>query len=181
MYVTDYMFSQLYPNIVFEQLTDDNMQTQSPPMVPPEGNPNPIAPYQPPEMAGAMDQDPNQGPPGQTFGGGEDSSNGAIEFENIKRYVLYDKLKDLRHRLELTDVDYTNPNVINILEFIDLITLFYNTFTYEDTVKLFDNLIETISTELKIKLPSRTENLPDEEFPEEAQLSPEIQAEDSIS
>ena len=180
MYLTDYMFSQLYPNLVFEQQTDNEMQAvPAEPM--PQGDPSPVNPMEHPDMAGGMD--PNQfqqGPPGEAFGGGDedfdggDGSNGAIEFENIKRYILYGKLKDLKHRLEMSDIDNNDPAVKSIMEFIDLVTVFYNTFTYEDTVKLFDSLIDSISDELKIKLPSRLDNLEDEdEIPEGPETQPE--------
>ncbi len=157
MYLTDYMFSDLYKKLVVEQ------QSQQPTQ---QYDTSPVDPIQHPEMASDQDQfQPDQG-----FNGMgsplADGSNGAVEFENIKRYILYGKLKDLKHKLEISDIDHNSPEVKNIMEFIDLITTFYNTFTYEDTVKLFDSLVDSVSIELKIKLPSRVDNLEDE-TPEE--------------
>lgn len=174
MYLTDYMFSELYPKLVIEQQADE-MQLQ-PDREAPQYDPSPVNPVEHPEIG--MPQDQFQQPPGQGFGGVEqpgmdDGSNGAVEFEDIKRYILYGKLKDLKHKLEMSDIDHNSPEVKNVMEFIDLITVFYNTFTYEDTVKLFDSLVDSVSDELKIKLPSRVDNLEDE-TPEEPVTDPQI-------
>jgi len=86
-----------------------------------------------------------------------------IKFENIKRYVLYSRLKSIRYDLETNiKIDRLDPEVINIFEFIDLLLLFYNTFTYPETIKLIDMLIEYISEKFKIKLPNRSDDLDDE-------------------
>lgn len=179
MYLTDYMFSELYPTLMVEQQTDEIQPQPDIQNAPQQYDPNPVNTIQHPEIG--MPQDQFQ-PPGQDFGGNgdvdagmiDDGSNGAVEFEDVKKYILYGKLKDLKHKLEMSNIDHNEPAVKNIMEFIDLVTVFYNTFTYEDTVKLFDSLVDSISTELKIKLPSRVDNLEDE-TPEEIVPDTEIQ------
>lgn len=140
MYFTDYMFSPLYHNLT---KTSDNIS---------EGmDPNQFG------------IDPSADPEAQD---GSEVGAEVIEFENIKKYILYGKLKEIKYRVETSDVDFTDPTIINIMEFLDLVILFYNTFSYSDIVKLLDNLVESVSVQLKIKLPSRVDNLNDEPEPE---------------
>lgn len=82
-------------------------------------------------------------------------SSGLVEFEDIKKYILYGKLKEIKLKLETSNVNRQNPDVLNMFEFLDTLLLFYNTFTYEEAQRLIDALLETVSSVLKIKTPAR--------------------------
>lgn len=88
------------------------------------------------------------------------SPDGLIEFEDIKKYIMFGKVKDLKLKLELSNLDRKNPDITNIFEFIDIIMLFYNGFTYSQIVKLLDVLMAMIQSVTKIKLPEREDNEP---------------------
>jgi hypothetical protein len=88
-----------------------------------------------------------------------------VEFENIKRYVLYERLKDIKQRLDMSDLDNRNPEVASVLEFSNLIATFFNSFSYADTVKLIDTLVDAIENILGIKLPDRVPQDSPEETP----------------
>ena len=59
-----------------------------------------------------------------------------VEFEPIKKYILFNKLKELKSKLLKTKLLRTDPTIQNIFDFIDLVIQFYNTFTYSDCKKL---------------------------------------------
>lgn len=67
-----------------------------------------------------------------------------VEFESIKRYILFNKLKELKSKLLKTKLLKTNPTIQNIFDFIDLVIQFYNTFTYSDCKKLIERISEMI-------------------------------------
>lgn len=80
---------------------------------------------------------------------------GTIEFENLKKYLLYDKLKEVKIKLEKFQLDRKDPEVVTILQFVELVSLFFNSFSYREVSELFDTLVTAISDKLKIKLPTR--------------------------
>lgn len=78
---------------------------------------------------------------------------GVVEFEDIKKYVLYGKIKDIKLKLELSNIDRQDPDVVNLFEFIDLVLLFYNTFSYDQIKKLINTIIDMSATIGKISIP----------------------------
>lgn len=76
-----------------------------------------------------------------------------IEFEELKRYILYGKIKEIKRQFEIADVDSTDSRVNSIREFLSLILIFYNTISYIDLIKLTNNLLISISEITNIKLP----------------------------
>lgn len=77
---------------------------------------------------------------------------GLVEFEDIKKQILFGKLKDIKLKLELAALDKQDPQVLNMFEFIDLVILFYNTFTYDQIQTLINNILEMTSRVLNIKI-----------------------------
>lgn len=73
----------------------------------------------------------------------------SIEFENIKKYLLYGKVKNLKSTLELSEYNNKNNNITKLKEFLDLILLFFNTFTYEQLTILVDDVITTLDSYVK--------------------------------
>ena len=82
----------------------------------------------------------------------EDTS-GLVEFEDIKKYILFGKLKKLKLQLTLLDLERTSPEVMNMFDFLNLIIVFYNTFTYEQAKQHVDVITTTVGELLNIKLP----------------------------
>lgn len=107
--------------------------------------PNPTNPMTPPTGL--------EGPP----------PSGLTQFEDIKKYILFGRLKDINRQLDLADLNKEDPQIIELMEFIDLIVYFYNTFTYEQINHIMDILSEVIATQLKIKLPDRIASPPNRE------------------
>ena len=84
--------------------------------------------------------------------GGSVAGTGDVEFEDIKRYVLFGRLKDIKLKLEMANIDRKDPDILNLFEFIDLALLFYNTFTYDQIRTLINTIIDMASSILKIKV-----------------------------
>ena len=102
-------------------------------------------------------------------------ANDPVEFEDLKKYVLYNKLKDVKLRLEMLQLDRKDPEVISILQFVELVSLFFNSFSYQESVDFFDTLVVAISEKLNIELPKREFEEPPTK-PEEVQQAPMAQA-----
>ena len=77
-----------------------------------------------------------------------------VEFEPIKKYILFNKLKELKSKLLKTKLLRTDPTIQNIFDFIDLVIQFYNTFTYSDCKKLIERITEMIIIANKIQVNS---------------------------
>lgn len=103
---------------------------------------------------------------GDQFGQEENEPDQAVEFEDIKKYILFGKLKELKTKLNYIGLNTKDPNAQNILEFLDLIILFYHTFSYVDAQRLVDTLIQRSSELLNVKVPERVEfDSPKEDIP----------------
>lgn len=86
---------------------------------------------------------------------GDDEIEGGqiIEFENIKRLLIYNKLKDLKVTLKRLAYLNNNPkkqDILDMADFIALVLLYYNTLTYEQIIRLFNNLLESLKELLNI-------------------------------
>jgi len=84
-----------------------------------------------------------------------DVPNLPVEFENIKKYILFNKLKDIKSRVEYVQLDRKNPEIVSLLQFIEIVSLFFNSFTYREAVDLIDTLTTAIAEKLNIKIPKR--------------------------
>lgn len=87
-----------------------------------------------------------------------DVPDGVVEFEDIKKYILFGKIKDIKLKLELSNLDRQDPNIINLFEFIDLVLLFYNTFNYNQIKKLINTIIDMSAAIGKISIPKINAN-----------------------
>lgn len=100
----------------------------------------------------AMNQGASQGQNGMLPQEAPSAPSGLVEFEDIKKYILFGKLKDIKLKMELACLDKQDPQVLNMFEFIDLVILFYNTFTYDQIQTLINNILEVTSEVLKISI-----------------------------
>ena len=86
----------------------------------------------------------------------------AIEFEHIKKYILYERLKQIQHLLK--GVQFSNikvdPQFYSILDFCQTIIDFFSSFEYPEAVRLVDNLVDGLEHVLKLKLPKRIPSEP---------------------
>jgi hypothetical protein len=85
----------------------------------------------------------------------EPQLNPSAEFENIKLYVLYSRFKEFRQYLQDLNINIQNPEVDSIIEFLDIILLFYTSFSYSDLTTFLDSITASLEEKLKIKLPKR--------------------------
>lgn len=77
-------------------------------------------------------------------------------FEGIKKFHLYEKIKELRQKLDSSGVDQSDPEVEKLYEFIELVILFYNSLMYNEAVILFNNFLDKLADIINIKLPDTT-------------------------
>lgn len=83
------------------------------------------------------------------------SDDALIEFEPIKKYILYNKLKEIKNKLYKTKLNRTNANVQSVFDFINLTLNFFNTFTYSDCKKLIDRIADMIVIANNLQLSSQ--------------------------
>lgn len=87
-------------------------------------------------------------------------SSGLVEFEEIKKYLLYGKLKQLKLKLDLAKINRNDVEILELYEFLNIVMLFYNTFTYEQASAHVNRLVEIFSQVLNIKIPEDDESAP---------------------
>lgn len=85
-------------------------------------------------------------------GNSNDPEDGTVEFEVIKKYLLYNKLKEIKAKLLKTKLNKSDPSVQSIYDFINLVLEFYNIFSYSDCKRLIDRIIEMIITVNKLEV-----------------------------
>lgn len=100
-----------------------------------------------PNMGGMNDFTQQQNSPPQP-----DPNDGMVEFEPIKKYLLFNKLKELRNKLHKSKLNRSDPNVQSIYDFIDLTIDFYNLFSYSDSKKLIDRISDMIISANKLQV-----------------------------
>lgn len=81
--------------------------------------------------------------------------NPSAEFENIKLYILYSRFKEFRQYLQDLNMDIQNPEIDSVIEFLDIILLYYTSFSYSDLTTFLDSITASLEEKLKIKLPKR--------------------------
>jgi hypothetical protein len=97
----------------------------------------------------------------------------ADPYEAIKKMVAYDRLVDLRSRLEyLKDPD---AEINEIIDYISVIIQFFDGYSLPEVTNLVNNLIDVISKNWDIKVPDALPPEPVPEEPVESQPSPEPQ------
>ena len=99
----------------------------------------------------------NQPPP--PTGNSNDPEDGTVEFETIKKYILFNKLKEIKSKLLKTKLNKTDANVQSIYDFLNLTLEFYNTFSYTDCKRLVDRITDMIIAVNKIQVPVNRLNL----------------------
>jgi len=77
------------------------------------------------------------------------------EFETIKQFILYSRFKEIRQHLQDLNIKIRNIDIESMIEFLDIILLFYNSFSYPDLTSFMDTITSSIEEKLKIKLPKR--------------------------
>lgn len=107
-----------------------------------------------PNMGGMNDFTQQQNSPPQP-----DPNDGMVEFEPIKKYLLFGKLKELRNRLHKSKLDRSNPDVQSIYDFIDHVVEFYNVFSYSDSKKLIDRIADMLISVNNLQVSSTRLNL----------------------
>jgi hypothetical protein len=83
-------------------------------------------------------------------------TNPPVEFEEIKKYLLFERFKKLKIKFEVADLDRSDDQVRQISEFFNLILVFFSSFSYVDLVKLFNRLIDIISSCINVKVEKET-------------------------
>ena len=102
--------------------------------------------------------------------------DGMVEFETLKKYLLYNSLKEIKYKLRKTKLDKSNPTIERIYEFIDLVLDFYNSLTYTDCKKLIDRIIDMIILANKVQVPSQKLDLSPELDSKKVQSAQSAQA-----
>lgn len=67
-----------------------------------------------------------------------------IEFEEIKKYLLFSKLKKMKKRFEMADLNQSNKEIQQLHEFFNLLIVFYNALSYTDIMVLINRLIQAL-------------------------------------
>ena len=92
-----------------------------------------------------------------------------VEFEEVKKFLLFEKFKNFKTKFETADIDQSDKRVRQLDEFFNLIFVFYSSFSYNDLVKLLNRLIDIMSEVTGIKVePSEPEPTPVPEAPQSA-------------
>jgi len=112
------------------------------------------------------------------YGGQPDEGEGEqgpelvkIEHEDIKKFMLYEQVKQIYQKLNQMQFDQVDDEFYALLNFCQNIIEFFNNFEYPEAVHLVDNLVDGIEEKLGLKLPPRIPHeQPEDEFPEEDQI-----------
>jgi len=92
-----------------------------------------------------LEQLPNEPP----YGGDTDIQTDTVELENIKRVVLYNKFKDIRSALKRYVFYYhtdKSDELLDLIDFINLILTYFNTIPYEQLVSILNNILDTLES-----------------------------------
>ena len=95
----------------------------------------------------------------------------AIEFEEIKKYLLFGKLKQMKKKFETADLDQSDKKIQQLHEFFNLLIVFYNTLSYTDIMTLINRLIQTLVDVANIKIVDEFQAEPEQEPEQEPQVS----------
>lgn len=77
-------------------------------------------------------------------------------FEQLKKYYLYSKIKEIRQKLEDSEeINKSDNKIEELFEYLDIILLFYNSLGYNDIVVLLNNFLDILQNQYNINLPVR--------------------------
>jgi len=86
-----------------------------------------------------------------------------IEFENIKKILIYDKIKTIQNKLKkiinVTNDPELKSYLLDVIDFIDLIITYYNTINYIQVTTLLNSFVHNLSQLFKIELPDLTNEM----------------------
>jgi hypothetical protein len=86
-------------------------------------------------------QDPAQGAP-QEQGLSPDEEQ-ELEFDALKKYIVYNKVRELKDRIEDSNIVVTE-DYRRVLYFINIILNFFDIFEYDQLVGMVDNVVSRI-------------------------------------
>lgn len=75
-----------------------------------------------------------------------------VEFEEIKKYFIFGKLKQIKKKFEVADIDHSDKQIQQLTEFFNLLIVFYNALDYTDVVTLINRLIQNITELTDIRI-----------------------------
>lgn len=85
-----------------------------------------------------------------------------IEFENIKKIIVYEKIKQVHILLKKLLLINKNSDLrrylIDVIDFIELIITYYDTINYIQATSLLNSLVQNISDVFGIQLPNLVED-----------------------
>jgi len=91
-----------------------------------------------------------------------------IEHQDIKKYILYQQLKQIHQKLSTMQYDNADDEFYSLLNFAKTVIEFFNSLEYPEVIHLMDNLVDGVEEKLGLKLPARVPHEPPaDEFPEE--------------
>jgi hypothetical protein len=102
----------------------------------------------------AQPQQPPGGgmPPGQEQPPGEEApqeqgispeETQEIEFDSLKKYIIYTKIREMKDKLEDSDI-VANEKYKDVLYFLNIILNFFDIFEYDQLVGMVDNVVARI-------------------------------------
>jgi hypothetical protein len=66
-----------------------------------------------------------------------------IEFDSLKKYIIYSKIRELKDKLEDSEI-VSNENYKDVLYFLNIILNFFEIFEYDQLVGMVDNVVARI-------------------------------------
>ena len=102
--------------------------------------------------------------------GSDEQTPPKIEYSDIKKFILYEQVKQIYRTLNQMQFDNIDDEFHAILSFCQNIIDFFNDFEYPEVVRLIDNLIDSIEEKLGLKLEKRIPH----EFPIDTYPEPEV-------
>jgi len=104
--------------------------------------------------------------------GSDEQNPPKIEYSDIKKFILYEQVKQIYRTLSQMQFDEIDDEFHTILNFCQNIIDFFNDFEYPEVVRLIDNLIDSIEEKLGLKLEKRIPH----EFPIDTYPEPDVSA-----
>lgn len=100
-------------------------------------------------------QQQQQSLPPQQMNSDDMGSLSTVEFEDVKKYILYQTLKGVYSDVKELQLSNTNIQLDSLLEFNRLLIKFFSAFKYPELIRMIDNMIDGYEAILKLKLPKR--------------------------
>lgn len=113
------------------QQPEQQAQAQEQPAAPDAGMPGEAAPGQQPQELLPQEQ------------GLSPDEEQELEFDALKKYIIYNKVRELKDKIEETDLVVTE-DYKRVLYFINIILNFFDIFEYDQLVGMVDNVVSRI-------------------------------------